>query len=414
MAVAIETHGLAKQYQLGEGIYTYLTVRDALAARLRGGRDDRGAPTIWALEDVSLRIDEGEIVGIIGRNGAGKTTLLKILSRITAPTRGRARTRGRVGSLLEVGTGFHPELTGRENVFLNGAILGMPRREIARRFDEIVTFAGVERFLDTPLKRYSSGMYLRLAFAVAAHMEPAIIAVDEVLAVGDAEFQRKCLGRMSDLGREGRTVLFVSHDLGAVTRLCSRAVWLDRGRVVADAPSSAVVESYLESTRQASATARFPIRPDAPVQLLSASASNEHRPPEDGMRRYEPIVISFRLRVPRAIPGLGMAVYLVNRQGITVLDEAWVDHAPDASAASRAGLYTATLTVPPVLPAGDYAVRIWVGTEYEEYVDEEALRVHLLPHPADTSEAIERRRIVQPQVRWTLGRQDAERAGTDG
>src|SRR2546421_12758153 len=199
----------------------------------RTGEEDRG-DEVWALKDVSFQVKRGEVLGIVGRNGAGKSTLLKVLSRITNPTAGRVHLRGRVGSLLEVGTGFHPELTGRENVYLNGAILGMPRREIARKFDEIVAFAEVERFIDTPVKRYSSGMYLRLAFAVAAHLDPDVLLVDEVLSVGDAEFQRKSLGKMREVTGEGRTILFVSHNMAAIRALCDRVILLDAGRVVLD------------------------------------------------------------------------------------------------------------------------------------------------------------------------------------
>jgi lipopolysaccharide transport system ATP-binding protein len=249
MAAAIVAEGLSKRYQIGELRAAYDTLRDTLASALgrlgRPRRDDRRE--IWALRDVSFQVPEGQVLGIIGRNGAGKSTLLKILTRITTPTAGRAEIRGRVGSLLEVGTGFHPELTGRENVFLNGAVLGMKRREIARKLPDIVEFAGLERFLDTPVKRYSSGMYVRLAFAVAAHLEPEILLVDEVLAVGDAEFQRRCLGRMREIGRSGRTVLFVSHNMRAITQLCERAILLDRGRIVLDGPSQEVVSSYLQS-----------------------------------------------------------------------------------------------------------------------------------------------------------------------
>ena len=198
----------------------------------------------WALKDINLEIQQGEVVGIIGRNGAGKSTLLKILSRITPPTTGRVTYHGRIASLLEVGTGFHRELTGRENIFLNGSILGMKRAEIARKFDEIVAFAEVEKFIDTPVKFYSSGMYVRLAFAVAAHLEPEILVVDEVLAVGDASFQKKCLGKMGDVARQGRTVLFVSHNMGAVLRLCSRCLWIDGGRIIMDGPASEVVAAY--------------------------------------------------------------------------------------------------------------------------------------------------------------------------
>lgn len=202
----------------------------------------------WALNDVSFEVKQGERLGIIGRNGAGKSTLLKIVSRITEPTTGSVRIRGRVASLLEVGTGFHPELTGRENIYLNGAILGMSRQEIKNKFDEIVDFSEIEKFLDTPVKRYSSGMYVRLAFAVAAHLEPEILIVDEVLAVGDAAFQKKCLGKMEEVGSEGRTVLFVSHNIQAITRICNRVVWLGNGELLDDGPALSVVHSYLEST----------------------------------------------------------------------------------------------------------------------------------------------------------------------
>src|SRR5437899_6620700 len=244
--VAIRVEDLSKQYRIGAGgREAYKTLRDTLtdvimspfrrAGKLFGGRGVRAAElgeTFWALKDVSFEIKRGEVVGIIGYNGAGKSTLLKILSRITEPTEGYANIYGRVGSLLEVGTGFHPELTGRENIYLNGSILGMKNAEIDRNFDAIVAFAEIDKFLDTPVKHYSSGMYLRLAFAVAAHLHPEILIVDEVLAVGDAGFQRKCLGKMSDAARTGRTVLFVSHNMGAIRSLCSEAMWLDQGRVV--------------------------------------------------------------------------------------------------------------------------------------------------------------------------------------
>jgi lipopolysaccharide transport system ATP-binding protein len=214
--------------------------------RWRRGADGGRSEDFWALKGVEFDVQAGEVVAVVGRNGAGKSTLLKVLSRITKPTTGRVELHGRVGSLLEVGTGFHPELTGRENIFLNGGILGMKRREIARRFDEIVAFAEVERFLDTPVKRYSSGMYVRLAFAVAAHLEPEILLVDEVLAVGDAEFQKKCLGRMKDISHQGRTVLFVSHNMAAVLSLCKKALLIDQGRVVVEGPTAAIVERYMK------------------------------------------------------------------------------------------------------------------------------------------------------------------------
>jgi lipopolysaccharide transport system ATP-binding protein len=251
---AIETSGLGKQYRLGTSRRGYGTLRETLVDAARGALRRNGAPpdpeelrTIWALDDVSLAIDEGETVGLIGHNGAGKSTLLKILSRITEPTTGWADVSGQVGSLLEVGTGFHPELTGRENIFLNGAILGMRRDEIRRRFDEIVEFAEIGPFLDTPVKRYSSGMSVRLAFSIAAHVEPHILLVDEVLAVGDAAFQRKSLGKMDEVAREGRTVVFVSHNLAIIRALCRRAVLLEHGRAIADAPVAEVIDQYLRA-----------------------------------------------------------------------------------------------------------------------------------------------------------------------
>jgi lipopolysaccharide transport system ATP-binding protein len=246
--LAIQATGLGKRYMLGE----------RGRSPLRRNREE-----IWALRDVDFKLERGMATGVVGHNGAGKTTLLKILSRITAPSTGEVRIRGSVGSLLEVGTGFHPELSGRDNVYLNGAILGMRRREIKAKFDEIVAFAEVERFIDTPVKRYSSGMYVRLAFAVAAHLEPDILIVDEVLAVGDASFQRKCLGKMDEVSHQGRTVVFVSHNMAAVRSLTSRALWLDHGRVAGDGATAEVVTNYLASTVDEEATAVVDLTDDA-------------------------------------------------------------------------------------------------------------------------------------------------------
>lgn len=257
---AIKVENLSKLYRIGQFV-GYKTIREALmdvaSAPFRwlrqtgDGRQKTGDAsthnTIWALKDVSFEVKRGEALGIIGMNGSGKSTLLKVLARITAPTEGQVEVRGRVGSLLEVGTGFHPELTGRENIYLNGAVLGMHRAEVRLKFDEIVAFAGIERFLDTPVKRYSSGMYVRLAFSVAAHLEPEILLVDEVLAVGDAAFQKKCLGKMGDVTKGGRTVLFVSHNMASITRLCPRCVLLYEGKIFRDGPSYKVVSEYLES-----------------------------------------------------------------------------------------------------------------------------------------------------------------------
>jgi len=249
---SIRIEGLGKRYRLGAPQTAYKTIRETIMETLlspfrtgRKGLSDQSNNTFWALKDVSFEVQQGEVVGIIGRNGAGKSTLLKILSRITVPTEGRVEIHGRIGSLLEVGTGFHPELTGRENIFLNGAILGMKREEIKKKFDEIVAFAEVEKFIDTPVKYFSSGMYVRLAFAVAAHLEPEILVVDEVLAVGDMSFQKKCLNKMQDIGEGGRTILFVSHNMGAIQTLCGRAVLLEAGDLIKDGSPSEVVATYL-------------------------------------------------------------------------------------------------------------------------------------------------------------------------
>jgi lipopolysaccharide transport system ATP-binding protein len=252
MKPIVRASKLGKEFSIGTREAAYGTLREAIVEsvrapfrRLRGSNGKRNSETIWALKDASFEVEPGEVVGIIGRNGAGKSTLLKVLSRITEPSTGRAELYGRVASLLEVGTGFHPELTGRENIYLNGAILGMKKTEIDRKFDQIVDFSELERFLDTPVKRYSSGMYMRLAFAVASHLEPEILVVDEVLAVGDAQFQKKCLGKMSDVATEGRTVLFVSHNMVAIQSLCNRALWLEQGEIVEDGVAGAVVSNYL-------------------------------------------------------------------------------------------------------------------------------------------------------------------------
>lgn len=275
--VAIRVENLGKMYRIGGKQEKYSTLRDTLIdvvaapfrkvrGLLRGEAASGLQEDIWALKDVSFEVKHGEVVGIIGRNGAGKSTLLKILSRITEPTTGYADVFGRVGALLEVGTGFHPELTGRENVYLNGAILGMTRRDIDRKFDEIVDFAGVEKFIDTPVKHYSSGMGLRLGFAVAAHLEPEILIVDEVLAVGDAEFQKKCLGKMNEVAGEGRTVLFVSHNLAAITALCTRGVLLEKGSVALDDQSSNTISAYFQT-----------------LHMLQRSVSLDHRDDRTGL-----------------------------------------------------------------------------------------------------------------------------------
>lgn len=371
---AIEVDQVSKRYLLGED-RPGRSLREAVTSSLGGlARRARTQPRdeIWSLKDVSLTVSDGEALGVIGRNGAGKTTLLKILSRITEPTNGVARTRGRVTSLLEVGTGFHPELTGRENVYLNGAILGMTRRDINARFDEIVSFAGVERFIDTPVKRYSSGMYLRLAFAVAAHLEPDIMVVDEVLAVGDAEFQAKCLGRMEAAEQEGRTVVFVSHNLEAISRLCSRSIWLDRGTIQQDGASSAVVEAYLAAQVRRAVGGNLVEDPHGSIVLRSVTIIDHSGKPADLLRRDEPFTIEVRFSIRAPVPSLDLAAYVLNRRGVEVVNEAWSDAA--ARRPNDPGEYVARLQVPPLLNVGEYIVGVWFGTAYETFFQEPTAR----------------------------------------
>jgi ABC-type polysaccharide/polyol phosphate transport system ATPase subunit len=392
---AIEVERLSKRYRLGEHA-PGRSLREAIAGSIRGlGRRGR-REELWSLRDVSFQVPEGQALGVVGRNGAGKSTLLKILARITQPTAGCSRTRGRVATLLEVGTGFHPELTGRENVYLNGAILGMGRRETARRFDEIVAFAGVERFVDTPVKRYSSGMYLRLAFSVAAHLEPDILLVDEVLAVGDAEFQAKCLGRMATVEREGRTVVFVSHNLEAITRLCARAVWLDQGAAKAIGPAGEVVDTYLGALGR-DAEQSFEDR-EGPVALRSIRVLDAAGRPVEVMRRDQPFTVELRFQVRTAVPGLDASVQLYNVHGVEVLSEAWSDAVFDRP--NDPAEYLARLQVPPLLNVGDYTVGVWIGTNYDTFVFETAL--HRFRLEGDVRDRP--RRIVSLELPWDVRR----------
>jgi len=371
---AIEVESLGKRYLLGEDAGA--TMRETLAgiARRRGRRPQRSE--LWSLRDVSFEVPQGSALGLIGRNGAGKSTLLKVLSRITEPTTGVSRTRGRVGSLLEVGTGFHPELTGRENVYLNGAILGMGRRDTNRRFDEIVAFAGVERFLDTPVKRYSSGMYLRLAFAVAAHLDAEILLVDEVLAVGDAEFQRRCLGRMASVEREGRTVVFVSHNLDAIVRLCPTCLWLDQGEVVELGPTSVVADRYLAAGVQQIEQKVFETAPGAAAGLRSLSVRNPAGTATSVLRRDEPFTIEVVVSVREPVRDLNLAVQVRTLRGVPVLNEAISDH-PELQLGTP-GEHVLRLEIPPVLNAGDYSVGLWLGTDFEDLAwEEDVVSIHL-------------------------------------
>lgn len=326
--IALRVEKLGKRYRIGAAPERYRTLRDSIAQTatapirlLRSGRQrakNGEENIIWALRDINFEVNKGQVLGVIGRNGAGKSTLLKILSRVTEPTEGSAEIHGRVGSLLEVGTGFHPELTGRENIFLNGAILGMNRVEIQSKFDEIVDFAEVEKFIDTPVKRYSSGMYLRLAFAVAAHLEPEILVVDEVLAVGDAEFQRKCLGKMSNVAHEGRTVLFVSHNMSAILRLTEEAIVLDKGQLNMRAPTQQAVDYYLSSGFAQTGERRWTedeVPPDsAPFKPIALKVLNRGKI-VDTVRSVEATTIEIEYALDAPLTGLRVGLYLMTTHG---------------------------------------------------------------------------------------------------
>lgn len=362
--IAIRAENLAKRYRLGER-ERYLALRDVLARTLRAprrvlGRDrsEKSAHSaeLWALKDVSFEIRQGDVVGIIGRNGAGKSTLLKLLARVIKPTHGRAELHGRIGTLIEVGTGFHPELTGRENVFLSGAILGMKKSEIQQKFDEIVAFAEVDRFIDTPVKHYSSGMYMRLAFAVAAHLEPEILIVDEVLAVGDLEFQRKCLGKMKDVSRGGRTVLFVSHSMAAVQSLCTRAIVLKDGSVLGDyADPSDAIAVYSNSAGSDRESWQRPAEPGSDAQLIFRSINAyllgdqpHHRlkivAEMESRRRHNPAMIAFDILDEASVPIM---------QALPSL-EPIIPYEPNAQR------FETIIELPPLIP-GRYQVTAWTG-----------------------------------------------------
>jgi len=418
MPVAIDAQGLSKKYQLGEQQAAYGTLRESLShavKRLTRQEHPHGKDEIWALRDVSFEVPEGEVLGIIGRNGAGKSTLLKVLTRIVSPTAGRAEIRGRVASLLEVGTGFHPELTGRENIYLNGSILGMKRREIRRNLPAIAEFSGVEKFLDTPVKRYSSGMYVRLAFSVAAHLEPEILLVDEVLAVGDAEFQARCLGRMEDMGATGRTVLFVSHQMQAVSQLCDRTILLDDGQIMRDGPSEEIVAHYLQTTAGAGASRTWPDSTEAPgddlVRLRSVRVVDEDGTTSDyaDVRRSIGVELAFSV-VRDGSPVLPKVKLVAGGQIVfnaMDTDPRWHEPSPP-------GDYVATAWIPGnLLNEGLISVDVAVcsidSPKLHHHVSvHEALSFHVQdPAEGDSSRGTftgQWRGVVRPLLEWTCER----------
>lgn len=382
--VVIRVENLTKEYRLG--VINHGTLRQDLQswwARSRGKEDPNsiilsGAnsaklsdhPHMLALNDVSFDVPEGEILGIIGRNGAGKSTLLKILSRVTAPTRGSVKIKGRVASLLEVGTGFHPELSGRENIYLNGAILGMTKKEIKSKYDEIVDFAEIEKFIDTPVKRYSSGMYVRLAFAVAAHLEPEILIVDEVLAVGDVAFQKKCLGKMGDVAKGGRTVLFVSHNMGAVGRLCAKALWLNSGKLEATGNSQEMIEQYLANTYDKVSFRKFPLQENKNGQIKSVRLLNDQRvETTEFTSKTEPVVeLSFVLR--KKVTGCHVACIVSRIDGYHVFSTADTDTNKALFGVRLPGEYVAQVKLPTSnLNVGVYQISVGLGIPGVESFD---------------------------------------------
>lgn len=382
--IAIKVEGISKLYRIGlkENMHNSIgaAIFDFIKSPLKNYRKYRSlyrfdyinpnsgsdssthsSDIIWALRDVSFEVKQGQVLGIIGRNGAGKSTLLKILSKITDPTSGYAEIRGRISSLLEVGTGFHQELTGRENVYLNGTILGMTKREVDSKFDEIVDFSGVEKFIDTPVKRYSSGMTVRLAFSVAAHLEPEILLVDEVLAVGDSAFQRKCLGKMESVAKEGRTVLLVSHNMGAITQLCGRALWLDSGQLSLTGPSSDVVSSYLCAGAQGQATWHNPVasESDTEVQLRSVRLLSQDNQPTSVMMFGSPFKVEITYDVIEPIQNLSITYLLFNSEGTIVFESMDTDMPEWKERVREPGQYLAVCRVPEnLLKPGRYRVSV--------------------------------------------------------
>jgi lipopolysaccharide transport system ATP-binding protein len=416
--IAIRVQNIGKRYTISEQQEAYRTLRDALTntvaapfrriSRLLGGQA-RGAGDrdrdFWALRDVSFDVTRGEVVGIVGRNGAGKSTLLKILSRITEPTAGYAEVHGRVGSLLEVGTGFHAELSGRDNIYLNGAILGMRRAEIERKFDAIVAFAEVERFIDTPVKHYSSGMYLRLAFAVAAHLEPEILIVDEVLAVGDLAFQKKCLGRMGEVAKAGRTVLFVSHDLGAITTLCDRALLLHEGSVVQVGPTRDVVAYYLEQTNRRNRLATHQRTGVDEIRLLDVRTV-QHGQVTSVLDCREPFDVVIEYEIRKLARNSRFFLLLRNQHNELIFGTSDYDE-PAPEALERApGRYTSVVTIPGnILKVG--AIYGTVGADIHNdrviFVEEDAFHVDIIEEGNDiVSGRQQRPGAIAPLLAWRI------------
>jgi lipopolysaccharide transport system ATP-binding protein len=429
MPVAISAEGLGKRYRISHQLNPYGRLAESAMGALRApidllrGRKREATEWLWALRDVTFEVQQGDVVGVIGRNGDGKTTLLKLLARITEPTSGRAVMHGRVASLLEVGTGFHLELTGRENIFLSGAILGMRRAEIARKFDEIVDFAGTEQFLDTPVKRYSTGMRVRLGFAVAAHLETDILLVDEVLAVGDGAFQKKCIAKMSDVAAGGRTVMFVSHNMQAVASLCNRAMLLWEGRVAFAGPTAETIDAYVGSWTQqideGDGSMVYPDQGDGDARLTAIRLLDPRGRPALRHNVLEPMDIEIEFVVRRWFPTLLIACEVWSRDGTPAFatqQSDWPNYAgPEKSTAfpMAPGRYRATVHIPaPLLNAGPYELEIYLTTGPFREDTQRRIAVELVDDDSFLSYVTKSPRggIVAPAIPWDVVRIDDESA----
>jgi lipopolysaccharide transport system ATP-binding protein len=415
---AITVADIGKKYKIFSEVNRYQTLRekivDTLRSPLRTLLHPTGSETFWALRHINFEVERGLVMGVIGKNGAGKSTLLKILSRVVEPTEGQVEIRGRVGSLLEVGTGFHPELTGRENVFLNGAILGMKRAEIEKKFDEIVAFSEIAQFIDTPVKRYSSGMYMRLAFAVSAHLEPEILIVDEVLAVGDAEFQKKCLGKMSDVAGEGRTVLFVSHNMSAVTRLTKECIILEHGKMTMRAKSQEAVDYYLSHDYDKGGERRWKLEEITteaePFRPIAMRALNSRGHVSDTIRSIDPMSIEVEYELSAPITGLRVGLYLMTMRGEFVFTSFDTDDPEefDRHDVRKAGHYVSRCQIPAdMLNEGRFVVGVNASVFRVKRYFQDANAVIFNVNPAGApgmhwSEA--RQGVTRPRLDWNIER----------
>ena len=406
---AIRVCGLGKKYAVGRTQEHYLTLRDAIVNSVKAPfKRFQCAPhseEFWALKDVSFDVEQGEIVGIIGRNGAGKSTLLKILSRITTPTEGTVELHGRVGSLLEVGTGFHPEMTGRENISLNGAILGMKKVEIEQKLDEIIKFAEIEKFLDTPVKRLSSGMYVRLAFSVAAHLEPEILLVDEVLAVGDAGFQKKCLGKMGEVAKEGRTVLFVSHNMGSIHSLCKKCILLNRGHLIDIGSTDYIISQYISSTSNQCNEYIQSHNPEKPINLRKISLLNAEGKLSSEFRFDENFQICVEYEINKPVIDCSVWLGIRTVEGVVAFETAESDVDDYLLNEREVGYYKSTFKVPPKwLNAGNFYLVVGIAKWHPQIgydrIDTLGFSILNTGTPEKLRTGYDRHGILQPFLKW--------------